>query len=92
MITTIGRVLATVIAVAIGVGVFAGVAPIGGGQVLLVVFGWALAYFGDEVAPLIGVSSTPSTAQYVEPIIRGIGWLLLLAVSALYVARMTRFW
>ena len=84
------RVLATVIALAVGFGILAGAAPIGVGQLLLVGFGWALAYFGDEMAPLIGITSSPSTSQYVEPIIRAIGWLLLLAACALYVARIFR--
>ena len=92
MITTIGHVLATSIAAALLIGVFVGAAPIGVGQLLMVLLGWTLAYFGDEVAPLIGVTSTSSSAQYVEPVIRAIGWLLLLVALGLDIARMARIW
>jgi hypothetical protein len=92
MVATIGRVLATGIVVALGFGIVAGVAPIGIGQMLMACLGWALAYFGDDLAPLIGVTTTPSTSQYVEPVIRGIGWLFLLAAFGLFVARTSRIW
>ena len=42
--------------------------------------GWALAYFGDELAPLVGVTSTSSSSRYVDPVIRTIGWSFLLVV------------
>ena len=92
MITTIGRVLATGIVVALGVGIFANFAPIGLGQMFLACVGWALAYFGDELAPLVGVTATPSTSHYIEPVIRSIGWIFLLAASGLFVARVVRIW
>ena len=78
MITTIGRVLATGVVVALGFGIFANLAPIGIWQMFMACVGWALAYFSDELAPLVGVPSSPSTSQYIEPVIRGIGWLFLL--------------
>ena len=90
MATIIGRILATVIVVALALCTFAKLAPIGLLQVLVVCFGWALAYFGDELAPLLGVTTTSSTYQYVEPVVRGIGWFLLLVVLALYIARVIR--
>jgi uncharacterized membrane protein len=92
MITTIGRVLATGLIVALGFCVFANLAPISVWQMLLACVGWALAYFGDELAPLVGATSSPSTTQYVEPVIRGIGWVLLLAAFGLFVIRMQRLW
>lgn len=75
-----------------GIGILVGLAPIGIGQMLLACAGWALAYFGDDLAPLVGVKTSPSTSHYVEPIIRGIGWLLLLAALGLFVARTSRLW
>lgn len=92
MVTTIARVLATGIVVAMGMGIVAGLAPVGVGQILQACVGWALAYFGDDLAPLVGVSTTPSTSNYVEPVIRGIGWLLLLAAFGLFVVRTSRLW
>jgi hypothetical protein len=92
MVATIARVLATAIVVAMGIGIVAGLAPVGVGQILLACAGWALAYFGDDLAPLVGVATTPSTSHYVEPIIRGIGWLLLLAALGLFVVRAARLW
>jgi hypothetical protein len=92
MITTIGRVLATGIVVALGLGIFANIAPIGIWQMSLACVGWALAYFGDELAPLVGVTSTPSTSHLIEPVIRSIGWLFLLAASGLFIARVFRIW
>ena len=89
---TIGRVLATGIVVALGLGIFANIASIGIWQMFLACVGWALAYFGDELAPLVGVTSTPSTSQYIEPVIRSIGWLFLLAASGLFIARILRIW
>jgi hypothetical protein len=92
MVATISRVLATGIFAAMGIGILVGLAPIGIGQMLLACAGWALAYFGDDLAPLVGVKTSPSTSHYVEPIIRGIGWLLLLAALGLFVARTSRLW
>jgi hypothetical protein len=92
MVTTIGRVLATTVVAALGVCIFAKLAPIGAGQMLLICFAWALAYFGDEVAPLIGVTTSSSTSQYIDPVIRGIGWALLLVVLSLHALRVARWW
>jgi len=92
MITTIGRVLATGVVVALGFGIVANLAPIGIWQMFMACVGWALAYFGDELAPLVGVTSSPSTSQYIEPVIRGIGWLFLLLAFGLFLVRMQRIW
>jgi hypothetical protein len=90
MITTMSRILATVVVVALGLCVVVNTAPVGIWQMLLVCVGWALAYFGDELAPLVGITSTPATSPYVEPVVRGIGWLLLLAASGVYIGHILR--
>jgi hypothetical protein len=92
MLTTIGRALATIIAVALLVSSFTPMSPSPVLQVLLVCAGWALAYFGDDLAPLVGLQSSPSASHYVEPVVRGIGWLLLLAAFGFLFARGLRFW
>ena len=92
MVTTIGRLLATAIVVLLGVCIVANVAFVGIWQMLLACVGWALAYFGDELAPIVGITSTPSTSHYVEPVIRTVGWLFLLAASGLVFARVFRLW
>jgi len=92
MILMIARVAATGIAAAMGIGILAGLAPVGAGQILLACAGWALACFGDELAPLVGVTTTSSTPRYVEPIVRGSGWLLLLTALGLFVVRTSRLW
>ena len=92
MIELAGRVLASVIAIATLVGVFATLAPIPMWQACLVCVGWGLAYFGDELAPLINLESTPSTSRYIDPVVRTIGWLFLLAAFGLYGARVLRLW
>lgn len=92
MITTFSRALASVIALALVVGVFANIAPIPWWQALLACVGWGLAYFGDELAPVIRLESTPSTSRYIEPVVRGIGWLFLLLAAGLYCARVARIW
>jgi hypothetical protein len=92
MLTTIGRFVATGLVVALTVGIFAKIAPIGIGQMFLACVGWSLAYFGDELAPLVGVTSTSSSSRYVDPVIRTIGWLFLLSASGLFLARILRIW
>ena len=92
MLTAIGRFAATGLVVALTLGIFAKIAPIGIWQMFLVCVGWALAYFGDELAPLIGVTSTSSSSRCVDPVIRTIGWLFLLSVSGLFLARILRIW
>ena len=92
MLLSGSRVLATVLFAVMGVGILAGLAPIGLGQMFLACAGWSLAYFGDDLAPLVGVKTSSSTSHYVEPIIRGIGWLLLLAALGLFVVRTSRLW
>lgn len=84
--------LATGLVVTLGYGNLADLAPISVWQMLMACVGWALAYFGAELAPLIGVPSSPSTAHHVEPVIRGIGWLFLLVALGLFVVRMERIW
>lgn len=55
MIELAGRVLASVIAMATLVGFVANLAPIPIWQGCLVCVGWGLAYFGDELAPIINL-------------------------------------
>lgn len=90
MLTTIGRFAATGLVVALTLGIFTNIAPIGIGQMFLACVGWSLAYFGDELASLVGVTSTSSSSRYVDPVIRTIGWLFLLSASALFLARVLR--
>jgi hypothetical protein len=85
MATIIGRVLAT--AMLIGLAFLSRRAPISIGQLLLALFGWALAFFGDELSPAIGVHSTPDTAPYVGTVVRGVGWLFLIATFTLVSVR-----
>ena len=92
MITTIGRFVATGLVVALALAIVAKIAPIGIGQMFLACVGWALAFFGDELAPLVGVTSTSSSSRYVDPVIRSIGWLFLLSASGLFLARILRIW
>ena len=89
---TIVRGLATVLVLAILSGVISKIAPIPLWQGLLMCAGWALVYFGDELAPILGLESTPATAQYIDPIVRGIGWLFLLVAFGLYCARALHIW
>jgi len=92
MLTTISRFLATGVVVALVLAIFAKIAPIGMLQMFLACLGWALAYFGDELAPLLGVTSTSSASRYVDPVIRAIGWLFLFSASGLFLARALRIW
>ena len=92
MFTSISRILATGIVVFLGICIVANYAFVGIWQMLLACAGWALAYFGDELAPLVGVTSSPSGSRYVEPVIRCIGWLFLLAAIGLVVVRIPGIW
>ena len=92
MVTTFGRILATGLIVALGFGVYARTAPFAILQMFMDCVGWALAYFGDELAPVLRITSTPSTARYVEPVIRSIGWLFLLVAAGPFVASNLRLW
>jgi len=87
MVTTISRILATGIVVFLGIWIVTDFALFGIGQLFMVCVGWALAYFGDDIAPLLGVTTSPSATRFVEPVVRGIGWLLLLVALGLFVAR-----
>jgi hypothetical protein len=88
----INRLLATGVLFAMLVPVVAKLAPIDPAQVVLALFGWGLAYFGDEVAPLIGIDASSSSVRFIDPVIRTIGWLLLLSGSGLLWARVIRLW
>jgi len=88
----INRLLATGVLIAMLVPVATKLAPIDPAQVVLALFGWGLAYFGDEVAPLIGIDASSSSVRFLDPVIRTIGWLLLLSGSGLLWARVIRLW
>ena len=89
MITTISRFLATAITLALALGGLAVLGPITitVGMVLLACAGWALAYFGDDLAPIFGLESRPATSPYIDRLVRGVGWLFLLAAFGLFLAR-----
>jgi hypothetical protein len=87
MVTTFGRILATGIVVFLGIYIVADFALFGIWQLFMICVGWVLAYFGNEIAPLLGVTPSPSTAKYVEPVLRSIGWLLLLVALGLFGTR-----
>jgi hypothetical protein len=72
--------------------VVAKLAPINVGQALLGILGWFLAFFGDEVAPLIGIDASSPSVRFVDPIIKTIGWLFLASATGLLVARVIRLW
>ena len=88
----VNRLLATGVLIAMLVPVIATLAPIDPAQVVLALFGWGLAYYGDEVAPLIGIDASSSSVRFIDPVIRTIGWLLLLSGSGLLWARVIRLW
>lgn len=96
MDSMIGRGLATVIAVALTLCIMIGLAPTSYRgtvwQVVLIWFAWALAYFGDEVAPLVGVTTNSSTPDAVDSIIRALGWFLMGVTVAVYVAQAAHLW
>ena len=92
MIAMVSRAVASAMALALAVGVFAQIAPIPWWQALMACVGWGLAYFGDDLAPAIGLNSTPSTSRYIDPFVRGIGWLFLLVAFGFYVARVLHEW
>jgi hypothetical protein len=81
----VGQILATIVLIALAF--VSRHAPIGLLLLVVAFLEWALAFFGDELSPFIGVHSTPEAAPYVSPVVRGIGWLFLLATSALAIAR-----
>lgn len=85
MAAVVGRILATIVLIALAF--VSRYAPIGLLLLVVAFVGWALAFFGDELSPFIGVHSTPGTAQYVGSVVRGIGWFFLLATFAFAVAR-----
>jgi hypothetical protein len=87
MFTTISRILATGIVVFLGYYIVIDFAFFGIWQMFMVCVGWAFAYFGDEIAPLLGVTPSPSTARYVEPVVRSIGWVFLLVALGSFVTR-----
>ena len=92
MLSVAGRVLASALAVLMALGILFKVAPISTWQALLACVGWGLAYFGDDLAPVIGLQTSPSTSRYIEPVVRGIGWLFLVSAFGLYCARVFRLW
>jgi hypothetical protein len=87
MATTISRILATGVVVFLGLWIVTDFVLFGIWQLLMICFGWALAYFGDDVAPLLGITPSPSTARYVDPVVRSLGLLLLLVALGLFVSR-----
>lgn len=87
MATTISRILATGVVVFLGLWIVTDFALFGIWQLFMTCVGWALAFFGDEVAPLLGITPSPSTARYVDPVVRSLGLLLLLAALGLFVTR-----
>ena len=91
MITSIGRFLVAAIVLALALGVVT-LAPTIIAQALLACAGLALAYFGGELAPMVGLGSIAGTSSYVDPLVRGIGWILLLATVGLFLARVTGVW
>jgi hypothetical protein len=92
MAVAISRILATGVAAFIGIWIVTDFALFGIWQLFMVCVGWALAYFGDEFAPLLGVAPSTATTAYVEPIVRAIGWLLLLVALGLFVTRTWNVW
>jgi len=85
MAAVVGRILATIVLIALAF--VSRHAPIGLLLLVVAFLGWALAFFGEELSPFIGVHSTPGTAPYVGSAVRGIGWLFLLATFAFAIAR-----
>jgi hypothetical protein len=79
--------LVSFIVVSVLVGGFVLRKPIAAGELLVAIFGWSLAYFGSEMAALIRVRSTSASDQYIDPIIRALGWIFVLVVLALFVTR-----
>jgi len=65
----VNRLLATGVLIAMLVPVIATLAPIDPAQVVLALFGWGLAYYGDEVAPLIGIDASSSSVRFIDPVI-----------------------
>jgi len=54
--------------------------------IVVAILGWFLAFYGEEVAPLLNIQVTSSSADLVAPVIRAIGWLLLFGTVAIVVA------
>ena len=85
MWTQANRILATLTLVLVVAMIFA----TGRGPkelITVAILGWFLAFYGEEVAPLLNIQVTSSSADLVAPIIRAIGWLFLFGCCAIAVA------
>ncbi len=59
--------------------------------IVVSLFGWFLAFYGDEVGPLLNVKSDSSTTELVAPFIRSIGWVFLAASGGLAIAYVAKY-
>lgn len=60
-------------------------------RIIVALLGWLLAYYGEEVTPLLSVEANSSDADLVAPVVRTIGWLFLGASRAIVVANLAGF-
>jgi len=80
------RLIVTLLLISILFGVLELRVPMGGGVILMALFGWWLAFFGAEMAPLLGIRRDSGSDQYIEPFIQVIGWVFIFVVLGLFVA------
>ena len=88
----LSRVLSTTVLISIIAAVLSNRAPMGRGHIFMALLGWGLVYYGGDLAPVIGLEATSTSARYVEPVVRAIGWFFLLVAFGLLAMRVLRYW
>jgi hypothetical protein len=86
------RIIVTLVLVSIVVGIFSSHAPmqiaivkVSKGVLLPALFGWALVFFGAEIAPLLNIHNPFESNDFIDPIIRMIGWVFVLGALGLLI-------